>query len=68
MDIFLGADMITVSLCYMKPASVPVRHSFELTNNQTVYQPGRLMAPKHNEIIWKDQELMPKAGIITSAS
>ncbi len=45
--------------------TVSVKHSFELTTNNPIYQKARRMSPTHNEIVRKEVDRVLAAGIIT---
>lgn len=66
--VFLNNDVSGSSLYDLRTSSVPYRHHFELTDETPVYHAARRMAPKHNDVVKQEVDIMLKAGIITPAS
>lgn len=67
-DLFVEKEVIARSLHELRPAKVPFRHCFELTDDNLVYHKSRRMAPKHNEVVKRDLELMLIAEAIRPPS
>lgn len=66
--ILSGSGIIAASLHDLRPANVPVRHSFELKNDEPIYSGGRRLPPKHNKIVKEEIDRMLEAGIVTPTS
>lgn len=60
-----NSNAIATSLYDLTPSTVPYEHSFELMDDTPVYHRARRMAPKHNELVRKELDMMLKAGIIS---
>lgn len=67
-DIFVCADVITASPRELQPATVSFWHDFKLSVETPVHHEAVRMAPRHNEVLWKEVQDVLKAGIITPAS
>ncbi len=57
--------VIASSFEEVRPSAVFVKHSFELTSSNPIYQKARLMSPVHKEVVHKEVDRMLSAGIIT---
>lgn len=62
-DNLLKTDVIACFLHDLRPTNVPTRHSFDLTNNEPVYQQEPRMET-NNEIVRQELYMMLKARIV----
>ena len=53
------------SLDDLRPADVPVPHSFELVDGTQISHAARRLPPRHNAVVREEIDKMQKAGIIT---
>lgn len=67
-EILNEPNVVAASLHDLGPADVPIQHSFELTNDQSIFHVARRMAPKHNELVQKKFRITLKVGIVAPAS
>ena len=67
-DSITSSKTIAWSMKDLRPADVPVRHHFELTDDTSIHHRARRLAPKHNSIVRKEIDDMLEAGIIVPAS
>ena len=67
-DLLKSTTNIAWSLRDLCPADVPVKHHFELSDNNPLYHRARRMSPRHNDFIRKELDNLLDAGIITPAS
>ena len=58
-------DVIANSFDDVRPSKVMIRHKFELTTDEPIFQQVRRMPPAYNEIVRKEVDRMLAAGIIT---
>lgn len=63
---FLNAypDVIANSFEDVPQSNVEVRHKFELTTNQSIFQKLRRIAPADNEVIKEEVDCILEASII----
>lgn len=52
----------------IRPANTPVRHSFELRDEDLIYSRGRRLYLHQNQIVREEIDKMLRAGIVTPAS
>ena len=57
-------DIVAWTLDDLRPASVPYRHGFELTDDQPIHFRSRRLSPRHQEIVRLELDRMLEAGII----
>lgn len=57
-------DVIASSLHDLRPASVPVEHTFELKDMTPIHHRCRRLPPKHNAVVRAELDKMLSAGII----
>lgn len=57
--------IFALSLDNLHPATVPGKHTFDLTDDSSIYSRSRRLAPQRNELIDKEIEKILVAGIIT---
>ena len=55
------------SLDDLRPAEVPVSHSFGLVDSTPIYSSVRRLPPRHNAVVREELDKMLEAGIITPA-
>eukprot|EP00737_Agarophyton_chilense_P002013 gb/GEZJ01002278.1/.p1 GENE.gb/GEZJ01002278.1/~~gb/GEZJ01002278.1/.p1 ORF type:complete len:592 (+),score=68.54 gb/GEZJ01002278.1/:824-2599(+) len=67
-DFLKETDIIAWSSGDLCPADVPVKHSFELTDEKPLHSKVRRMPPRHNAVIRKEVNELLKTGIITPSS
>ena len=60
----LSKDIVAWCLEDLRPAKVPVTHSFDLTDENPIYHRNRRLSPKHNQVVREEIDKMLKAGII----
>lgn len=60
-------EVITESLFDIRHSSVPIVNSFELTDEKPIYNSGRRLAPKQNQIIREGLDKMLEARVIRPA-
>ena len=61
----LGAnDIVAWTLDDLRPASVPFRHGFELTDEVPIHFRSRRLSPRHQAIVREELDRMLEAGII----
>lgn len=56
------------SLHEVRTANVPAWHSLELTGSEPAYHIDRGTAATHNQVVYRELDMMLKAGIITPAT
>ena len=54
------------SLDALRPAEVPVSHSFDLVDPTSIYYPVRRLSPRHNAVVREELDKMFEAGIIAT--
>lgn len=60
-----GIDIVAWSLGELRPATVPVKHRFELTDETPIYSRNRRLPPEHNELVRNEIDRMVASGIIS---
>ena len=63
-----SSGTVAWSIKDLRPADVPVRHHFDLTDNTPIHHRARRLAPKHNDYVRKEIDDMLEAGIIVPAT
>lgn len=67
-NIILSSETIACTMKDLRPSEVPIRHHFDLVDDNPIHHRVRRMAPKHNQIVQKEIDDMPEAGIIVPAT
>ena len=62
-----NSGIVAWSLDDLRPADVPVSHSFELEDPRPITHTARRLPPRHNEMVREELRQMLEAGIITSS-
>ena len=60
-----NSGIVAWSLDDLRPADVPVSHSFELEDPRPITHTIRRLPPRHNEVVHEELRKMLEAGIIT---
>lgn len=68
LHMMLDSKVVPSSLQELRPAVVPVTHSFGLSDATSIYHRCKRMPLKHNDFIEKELGMMLKEGIILPAS
>lgn len=68
LSILQESGIFSWSLEDLRPADLPVRHSFELSTHVPIHCRSSLLPPRHNDMIRSELDNMLKAAIITPAS
>lgn len=66
--LLFGQDIIAWDIWNLRPAGVPVSHSFELKDPEPIFHRPRRQPPKWNEVIRSNVESMLEGEIITPTS
>ena len=59
------SGIVALTLDDLRPADVPVSHSFELEHPRSITHTARRLPPRHNEVVREELRKMLEAGIIT---
>lgn len=68
-DLIVSQNIVALSLRGLRPADVPYRHHFELTDERPVYPSPQRLAQNHNNVVQKElKEMLEDGQFYTSSS